>query len=265
MGHGWGAADVVAAHVTDGFTDPGEEIALAQVAPQCLGRVLDVGVGAGRTTGLLRDGAAAYVGIDVEPAMVERARARFPGADLRVGDARTLAGLPDDGFDLVLFSHNGLDALDHDGREQALRAMARVTAPDGRVVFSSLSLGGVSFDEKPWSLRGLRSGRALMNAAMAARHPVDWVRSVVAYRRGRRLAEDGPGWARRPLRAYGFRFVVHFATVASVVAMTRDAGLEPVTAVSDRGDVVDLAAPTTQADYVHYVCRPGSIYPSSST
>jgi predicted TPR repeat methyltransferase len=49
-------------------------------------RVLDVGIDTGRTTGFLAPQAARYVGFDCAPAMIERARARSPAADLRVAD-----------------------------------------------------------------------------------------------------------------------------------------------------------------------------------
>ena len=63
MGEGrtasWGDRDVVALFATDGHSDPGEAAALAQVEPQRHGRVLDLGIGGGRTTGLLAADASA--------------------------------------------------------------------------------------------------------------------------------------------------------------------------------------------------------------
>ena len=122
------------------------------------GRVLDIAVGAGRTTGLLSGQAATYVGVDIAEAMLDLARERFPGVDLRVGDARDLDGLAEVPFDLVVFSFNGIDSLDHHDRRRAMRAMRRVVAPSGRVVLSTFSIDGVSFDERPWSLRGCAAG-----------------------------------------------------------------------------------------------------------
>lgn len=71
--------------------------------------VLDLGVGAGRTTPHLRRLGGRYVGIDVEPAMVAACRERFPDADVRVGDAADLSAFADASFDAVVFSFNGLD------------------------------------------------------------------------------------------------------------------------------------------------------------
>jgi SAM-dependent methyltransferase len=252
----WGDSDVVAQFATHGYTDAGEAAALGLVGEWARGAVLDIGVGGGRTAGLLAPSARSYVGVDVSPEMVALARQRFPETDLRVGDACDLAGLPDGHFDLVLFSYNGLDALDHADRSRALAAMARVVAPEGRVLFSSLNLDGVSFDERPWRLSGgLLSARSRYHLGFAARHPVSVVRSVHNYRRTRRQAEDGSGWGRRPMRAHEFRFVVHFATMEETVAEARAAGLEAVAAFSEDGAALDRGAAHTSADYVHFICR----------
>jgi SAM-dependent methyltransferase len=253
----WGDSDVVAQFATNGYTDAGEAAALGHVAEWAHGAVLDIGVGGGRTAGLLKPGAGSYVGLDVSPAMLALAEERFPGTDLRVGDARELSGFPDGHFDLVFFSYNGLDALDHADRGRALATMARVVAPGGRVLFSSLNLDGVSFDERPWRLGGgLLSPRARYHLGFAARHPGSVVRSMHNYRRTRWEAEDGHGWGRRPMRAHEFRFVVHFVTMEESVAEARAAGLEVVAAWAEDGTALDPGTAHTSADYVHFVCRP---------
>ncbi len=251
----WGASDVVANFATDGHTDAGEAAALAAVRDQTHGDVLDIGVGGGRTTGLLKPRARSYVGVDISAEMLGLARERFPDADLREGDAAGLAGLPDQAYDLVMFSYNGLDALDHADRATALASMARVTRPGGRVLFSSLNLDGVSFDERPLRVAGgPLSPRFRYHVAHAARHPGSMVRSMVNYHRTRRAAEDGRGWGMRPLRAHEFRFVVHFATMEETVAEARAAGLHVVATYADDGTPVDPHSAHTTADYVHFVC-----------
>jgi SAM-dependent methyltransferase len=253
----WGAADVVSQFRTEGFSDAGEQAALVAVERWARGDVLDVGVGGGRTTGLLAARAASYVGLDLSPEMLELARQRFPGVDLREGDAAGLRGLPEAAYDLVVFSFNGLDALDHDDRGSALAAMARVARPEGRVVFSSLNLDGVSFDERPWRVAGgLLSPRVRYHVAQAARHPGSALRAVRNYRRSRHQAVDGHGWALRPLRAHEFRFVVHFATMEETVAEAAAAGLEVLAAYADDGSELAPTTRRTDADYVHFVCRP---------
>ena len=251
----WGDKDVVAEFSTDEFTDRGEQSAFATLGTHCSGDVLDIGVGGGRTTRFLAGAARSYVGIDIAGSMLELARERCPGTDLRLGDVRDLHEYADESFDLVVFSFNGLDSLDHRDRARALAEMARVLAPDGRLLFSSLNQDGVSFDERPWTLRGFRTRRAWRHLALAARHPATAAHGVGNYRRTRRLSEDGKGWARRPMRAHEFRFVVHFATMEETVAEARSAGLDVVAAFAEDGTALDLGAAHTSADYVHFICR----------
>lgn len=100
-------------------------------------RLLDIGIGTGRTTSCLLPRVSNYVGIDYAPALIERARELFPGADLRLQDARELDGYATDSFDIILFSYNGLDQISHDERIAALRQFHRILRPGGHLVFSA--------------------------------------------------------------------------------------------------------------------------------
>lgn len=100
--------------------------------------VLDLGVGAGRTTGWIAPRVGRYVGIDYAHNMVEACRERFPGLEIREMDAADLSEFESESFDLVLFSFNGLDVLHPlDKRRRCVSEMARVVRPDGHVVLSS--------------------------------------------------------------------------------------------------------------------------------
>jgi SAM-dependent methyltransferase len=119
----------------EGFL-PFEEGLFARFIPaDC--SVLDIGVGAGRTTGLLARRVRRYVGIDYSAEMVDRCRRRFPSMDIRRADARDLSAFTDGEFAAVLFSYNGIDYLYPDAaRHQCLTEIQRVLAPGGKFVFS---------------------------------------------------------------------------------------------------------------------------------
>ncbi len=76
------------------------------------GPILEVGCGTGRTYEALMRRLVlrphGYVGVDVTPAMLERARRRYPGVDFREGDAHRL-GFPDRSFGSVVCT----DVLQH--------------------------------------------------------------------------------------------------------------------------------------------------------
>lgn len=92
--------------------------------------VLDVGCGSGAFLRLAADRGATVTGLDASEALVEIARARVPGADIRVGD---LEALPFDAnvFDVATGFNSFQFATD---MTTALREAARVVRHGGRVV-----------------------------------------------------------------------------------------------------------------------------------
>jgi SAM-dependent methyltransferase len=100
-------------------------------------RILDLGVGGGRTTPYLLDLSSNYVGVDYSPEMIDRCRERFPGAAFEVVDARDLSRFSDASFDFALFSHSGIDAVEHEDRLKVLMEVHRVLSIEGLFVFSS--------------------------------------------------------------------------------------------------------------------------------
>ena len=74
---------------------PAERAIFAQYAGRLRdARILDLGIGAGRTTGHLLAIAGSYVGVDYSAQLVAAARERFPEADLRVGMRATSGPSP---------------------------------------------------------------------------------------------------------------------------------------------------------------------------
>lgn len=130
-------------------------------------RMLDLGVGGGRTTAHFAPAAGEYLGADYAPAMVDACRARFagrlPAEAFTVADARALPADWTGAFGFILFSYNGLDFLDHGERLAALSEIARVAAPGAWFAFSSHNL---NYLESPW--RGRAPAEALSGLLAAA-------------------------------------------------------------------------------------------------
>lgn len=104
------------------------------LAPQAGEQVLDLGCGTGDIAVAIADRGAYVVGVDASPAMIDRARERFPGHDYRIADA---AALPFEAeFDAV-YSHAVLHWVTR--ASDAVHSIARSLKPGGRLV---AELGG---------------------------------------------------------------------------------------------------------------------------
>jgi len=162
-------------------------------------RVLDIGVGAGRTTLQLVPIVEEYVGIDTSEKMIEACRERFgqaPGDPrFTVADVRDLRGFQDDSFDLVLFSFNGMDTVGNDDdRARSLREIHRVTRPGGLYCFSSHNL--------MFALAGFSPIRSVINViltrpSVAVRHPREMARVATRARGWGRINGSGRALRRR--------------------------------------------------------------------
>jgi SAM-dependent methyltransferase len=94
--------------------------------------LLDVGCGAGRFCRIAADRGARISGFDATTPLVEIARQRIRGADLRVGDMEALPW-PDDSFDVVTGFNSFFFAAD---LVHALGEARRVSRPGGQVALT---------------------------------------------------------------------------------------------------------------------------------
>ncbi len=110
-------------------------------------KMLDLGVGGGRTTKHFAPLVAEYVGLDYSPEMIAICKQRFdsssPTLSLAVGDARDLSRFRDNYFDLILFSFNGIDYISHSDRLKVFQEISRVGKSGGYFCFSSHNLQGL--------------------------------------------------------------------------------------------------------------------------
>lgn len=107
-------------------------------------KMLDIGVGGGRTTIHFAPHVKEYIGIDFSAGMINACKERFkttiPSAKFEVADVRNLSQFSTGYFDFVFFSFNGLDTISHEERGVALKEMKRICAPQGFFFFSSHNL-----------------------------------------------------------------------------------------------------------------------------
>ena len=99
-------------------------------------RLLEIGVGPGRTTPRIRRAVRHYVAIDYSASMLAPCRQRFPDAQLVLCDGRQPA-FPPQTFDAVYFCWNAIDDVGHADRLAMLGAIATVLRPGGLFFFST--------------------------------------------------------------------------------------------------------------------------------
>lgn len=116
-------------------------------------RMLDIGVGGGRTTLHFAPLVEGYIGVDYSEQMISACRERFPEVPNRltfqVADVRSLSMFPNESFDFILFSYNGIDYMPHEDRHAALQEIRRVLKKTGYFAFSTHNLNNLRARLRP--------------------------------------------------------------------------------------------------------------------
>ena len=247
-----------------GWQNPGEELAVRRIAPLVRGkRILDLGVGGGRTLSLLTLLSDNYVGVDYSEPMIQSAKEKYPDVNLQVADARDLGQFETGSFDFVFFSYNGIDTMDEEGRKVVFATIHRVLSEDGVFAFSTLNLDGRSFRESPFQLR--RPGTRWQHGAFVTAHllwrnasdPARLLRRVIHWRQNRRKYVDGDGWATSAIASTDFILVNHFVTLARLRSELDEAGFDVVAIYGSDNNVGPLPEESTTSgdDSFHAVAR----------
>ena len=182
--------------------------------------ILDLGVGAGRTTPSLAARAKSYLGVDYSEHMVEAARMKFPQYKFAVMDATNMASLASASFDVIVFSFNGLGCIPTSRmRMQCIRECHRLLRKRGIFIFSLHNSDALfcrpvratrSFSD---TVRGVLSAiRKNANQGILTR--ARWVGHgyiKVAADGGLRLFAASRQFVKQELKAAGFSFVSEYA------------------------------------------------------
>jgi SAM-dependent methyltransferase len=240
----------------DLLDDPGDEDLYLALARRTGGSVLELGVGSGRLAEPLARAGHAVVGVDIDPAMLERARRRLGlagrqvAANVELVEADLLAlDLPDAGrFRLGFIGLNSLFLLaTRDRQRETLAVIARHLAPGGLAVVDiwlpdtddlarfdgRLALEYVRIDPE--------TGLTVTKVASARHDPTHAIVDLVAIYEEGEPGQPPARWVRRDaLRLVGADELRGMAEDAGLVVEELAGGydLEPLAPGSDRAVLV---------------------------
>lgn len=231
-----------------------ERLLLTRVRGRLI-RMLDIGVGAGRTAFTFAPLCTEYVGIDFAARMVELSRKHIgesPSVSFVEGDARDLSRWAGARFDVVLFSYNGIDYIDHEGRRKALGQIRNVIADDGIFCFSTHNLEAFPFSPR-WPPATPRS-------------PVRWAwrlgRSVTTNLRLQKVNRDHDveevrqhGWAILHDGGHDFQIPAYYVLPEIVERQLQAAGFRLEAAYDLDGAMIDIHAPPRDP-WIYYFAVP---------
>ncbi len=233
------------------FILPEEQAFLREYEEQIRGReVLDIGIGAGRSTRYLLPLAGSYIGVDYSPDMVKEAGVHFPSARLEERDARDLSAYKNEQFDAVIFSFNGMDCLSHEGRMQTLAEIRRVLKPNGLFAFSSHNRDKPK--GKPYELRFLNRSK----------HPVRMIKNLWHYwegirdwRSSRHCALDAEEYAMRHDSGNFFKVPMYYISKQAQKKQAERLGFQFEAIFDGNGHPTSTEQLDPVSSWIFYVCR----------
>jgi ubiquinone/menaquinone biosynthesis C-methylase UbiE len=242
------APEVVRHYARTCELQPAERTILAELADDLPhSSVLDIGVGGGRTTAHVGQRAKKYVAIDYAPRMISAARARYAhlSFEFLVADARAMP-FTGPSFDVALFSHNGIDYVDHEDRLRVFDEVHRVLFSGGLFVFSTHNLDRDDLEFVPRPQEGLfRRARHALHRARLRKHNPDYrqLRS-----RAHAMVNDG---------VFGFRAATYHVRLHTQVQQLQSAGFDNVRVFSGVTGSELVASPTCRPPdpWLYFTCR----------
>jgi len=243
-----GASPEAQPHYLSSELRPPERVAFARQQAALRGRVLEIGVGAGRLTGHLVATASELWGIDIAPGMVAHCRSAFPQAHFAVDSLEGAGAAAGDGFDAIVAGYNVIDVVDEVEREAVLGGWRDLLVPGGTLILSTHNLAAEDTLPRPGRILARRRYEIAGNLR-------SWRLRRANHRRLAPLERRGDGWAtiNDPGEEHA---VLHlYVTRAHQERQFRALGFEPVECVDLEGRLLADGEDAPGSVELHYVAR----------
>ena len=215
------------------FIHKPEAVILENLLPTIKGKkLLDIGIGGGRTTRFLLEISKDYTGIDYTPACVEVAKTKYPSANISCKDARDLSAFANDGFDFVLFALNGIDYVTHDDRLKVFQEIRRVLRPGAPFAFSTHNRDYRHFKKLPWQ-QGVPFDLNLVKNSLYT------LAFLPRHFRMQKYEVHNDGYAIVNDNAHGFSLLAYYIGVEQQKAQLKSAGFIEVDVYDMEGKIVE--------------------------
>lgn len=210
------------------------------------GDILDIGVGAGRTSRYLAPLARRYEAIDYSPVMVQYVKRTLPQISVHQADFRDLRMFEDGSFDFVFATANVIDALSHQDRLRALGETSRVLRPGGILAFSTHNIHHKQAFSGPrldWSWNPIRLGYNTVKYLLGS-----WNYPAVAP-----LRTTTPEYALLNDPGHFYACLHYYVARPTVSSQLAGAGLRLIDVFDTRGNVVVETDDDSENPWLLYV------------
>ncbi|HEY8087054.1 MAG TPA: class I SAM-dependent methyltransferase, partial [Polyangiaceae bacterium] len=181
---------------------------------------------------------------------------RYPDVRVLQADARDLSRWADQSFQLVVFSFNGIDAVNPEGRATILREAHRVLRKGGAFLFSAHNHDGPGHREK-LSFGANRTRNPFKYAGRLARALVHAPRAIHNHERLSKLNYDGDGFSILNASAHDHGILIHYVSLPNQLKQLEDTGFRPGALVFSNADGRRLSPgdDTSGTWWFHFVVR----------
>ena len=212
-------------------------------------RMLDIGVGAGRTTIYFSGIVKEYLGIDYSEKMIAACRDKFKekGKDIvfEVGDARMMNNFNNESFDFILFSFNGVDNVSYDDRIKILMEVKRVLKPGAYFCFSAHNLQSI---KKLFRINATLSVRKLLSSLK------NYMRLIIANRHHKELWSKDFAFVNDG--AHDFKLLTYYIKPAAQTTQLKNLGFKNIQIVSlADGSQINNNLETIEEQWLYYLCE----------